>query len=139
MSLVAELKRRKVLKVGAAYLVAAWLAIQVVSIAFPAFEAPAWALRAFILLAMLGFPVVLAVAWAFQSTPEGLRRDTSTAGNKRMAAVVAVFVLLALGWYLYGMPALRPGQEVASAPPTFAFPSSDISVSAKATSALTTG
>ena len=54
MSLIAELKRRNVFKVGAAYLVVAWLAVQVVSIAFPAFEAPPWALRAFILMAMLG-------------------------------------------------------------------------------------
>ena len=57
MTLLAELQRRKVLKVGATYLVVAWLAVQAVSIAFPAFDAPAWALRIFILVTMLGFPV----------------------------------------------------------------------------------
>jgi hypothetical protein len=99
VSLVVELKRRKVFKVGAAYLVVAWLAVQVVSIAFPAFEAPAWALRVFILLAMLGFPAALLLAWAFDATPDGLRRDVSATGSKRMFAIGAVLAALALwGW-----------------------------------------
>ena len=55
MSLVAELQRRSVFKVGAAYLVVAWLTIQAASIMFPTFEAPAWALRVFIFVLMLGF------------------------------------------------------------------------------------
>ena len=58
MSLFAELKRRKVVKVGAAYLVVAWVAVQVVSIAFPAFDAPPWAMRVFILLCLLGDGIV---------------------------------------------------------------------------------
>ena len=57
MSLWAELRRRKVFKVGGAYMVIAWLAVQVASIALPAFEAPAWVLRVFILVLMLGFPL----------------------------------------------------------------------------------
>ena len=112
MSLFAELKRRKVVKVGAAYLVVAWVAVQVVSIAFPAFDAPPWAMRVFILLCLLGFPATLALAWAFESTPDGLRRDASTTGNKRMAMMIAGFAVLALGWYFIGMPSLRPGQKV---------------------------
>ena len=55
-ALFAELKRRKVVKVGAVYLVSAWLAVQAASIGFPAFEAPAWVLRVFILVLLLGFP-----------------------------------------------------------------------------------
>ena len=55
-SFFAELKRRKVFKVGAAYLIVAWLAVQAASIGFPAFDAPPWALRVFILIALLGFP-----------------------------------------------------------------------------------
>ena len=120
MSLVAELKRRKVFKVGAAYLVVAWLAVQVVSIAFPAFEAPPWAMRAFILLALLGFPATLALAWAFESTPEGLRRDGQAAGDKRMAAVVVGLAALALGWYFLGAPSLRPGDRAVPAATTAA-------------------
>jgi hypothetical protein len=99
VSLVVELKRRKVFKVGAAYLVVAWLAVQVVSIAFPAFEAPPWALRAFILVAMLGFPIALLMAWAFESTPEGLKRDAAPIGNKRMWAVGIGLAVLAIAWY----------------------------------------
>ena len=115
VSLLGELQRRKVFKVGAAYLVVAWLTVQVVSIAFPAFEAPAWALRVFILLALLGFPVAMMMAWAFVSTLEGLKRDTSPLGNKRMAGIAALFIVLALAWYFFGVPALRPGEEAASA------------------------
>ena len=71
MSLVAELKRRKVFKVGAAYLVVAWLAVQAASIGFPAFDAPPWALRVFILVSLLGFPLAVIMAWIFDATPEG--------------------------------------------------------------------
>ena len=70
MTLFNELTRRKVFKVGAAYLVVAWLAVQAASIAFPAFDAPAWALRIFILIALLGFPISLVFAWAFDFTPD---------------------------------------------------------------------
>ena len=71
MSLFDELKRRKVFKVGAAYLVVAWLAVQAASIGFPAFDAPPWALRIFILVIFLGFPISLVFAWAFDVTPGG--------------------------------------------------------------------
>ena len=62
MSFLTELSRRKVWKVGAAYLVVAWLAVQAASIAFPAFDAPAWALRIFIQVCLLGFPISLVFA-----------------------------------------------------------------------------
>ena len=62
MSLVAELKRRSVFKVGAVYAVVAWLVVQAASIAFPSFEAPVWALRVFIFAVMLGFPIALVLA-----------------------------------------------------------------------------
>ncbi|MGH8030138.1 MAG: tetratricopeptide repeat protein [Arenimonas sp.] len=122
MSLIAELKRRKVFNVGAAYLVVAWLAVQVVSIAFPAFEAPPWALRVFIVLVMLGFPAALLLAWAFESTPEGLQRDASTIGNKRMFAIGAALGGLALAWYFLAPPAVRDvlQPEAAPAAPTVA-------------------
>jgi TolB-like protein len=116
VSLFAEFKRRNVFKVGGAYLVVAWLAVQVVSIAFPAFEAPPWALRVFILLAMLGFPVALLMAWAFQATPEGLQREASTTGNKRMLAIGAGLGALALAWYFLAPPAVRDAAKPATAP-----------------------
>ncbi len=109
MSLVAELKRRKVFKVGAAYLVVAWLAVQAASIGFPAFDAPAWALRVFILVSLLGFPLALVMAWIFDATPDGMKLDPATAGGARVFGAAVVLVVLALGWYFYGQPSFRKG------------------------------
>lgn len=120
MSLVAELKRRKVLKVGAAYLVVAWLAVQAASIGFPAFETPAWALRIFILVALLGFPCALVLVWMLDVTPEGLKVETATTGTRRIIAVAIALVVLALGWYFVGQPAVRVavrGSEPLTGPP----------------------
>jgi len=109
MNLIAELKRRKVFKAGAAYLVVAWLAVQAASIGFPAFDAPPWALRVFILLSLLGFPLAVVMAWVFDVTPEGVKLDPDKAGGKRVFAAAAVLVVLALGWYFYGQPSFRKG------------------------------
>lgn len=109
MSLIAELKRRKVFKVGAAYLVVAWLAVQAASIGFPAFEAPPWALRVFILVSLLGFPLAVIMAWIFDATPEGMKLDPSPIGRARVFGAAAVLVVLALGWYFYGQPSFRKG------------------------------
>jgi TolB-like protein len=109
MSLIAELKRRKVFKVGAAYLVVAWLAVQAASIGFPAFDAPPWALRIFILVALLGFPIAVVMAWVFDATPEGVKLDATMTGSKRVFAAAAILIVLALGWYFKGQPAFRKG------------------------------
>ena len=109
MSLIAELKRRKVFKVGAAYLVVAWLLVQAASIGFPAFEAPPWALRVFILISFLGFPVALVMAWVLDLTREGVKLDASGAGRKPLFAVAAVLVALALVWFYRGQPSYRAG------------------------------
>jgi adenylate cyclase len=69
-----ELKRRNVYKVAIAYAVVAWLLMQVASQIFPFFEIPSWAVRLVVLLLILGFPIVLVLAWAFDLTPEGLKR-----------------------------------------------------------------
>ncbi|MEO7251854.1 MAG: hypothetical protein ABIW30_04510 [Arenimonas sp.] len=112
MSLLAELKRRKVFKVGAAYLIVVWIAVQAASIGFPAFDAPPWALRAFILVSMLGFPIAVVMAWVFDVTPEGVKLDAITSGSKRVFAVAALLIVLTLGWYFYGQPAFRKGDDV---------------------------
>src|SRR4249919_466412 len=107
MSLFEELKRRKVFKVGVGYLVVAWLVIQVASIGFPTFEAPPWALRVFILVVLLGFPISLLFAWAFDVTPEGLKADGASTGNKRFLFVAVALVALAFAWYFKGQPTYR--------------------------------
>ena len=107
MSFFDELKRRKVFKVGVGYLVVAWLIVQVASIGFPAFDAPPWALRVFILVLLLGFPLALLFAWAFEVTPEGLKRDAIQRGNKRFALVTVALIALAFAWYFKGQPTVR--------------------------------
>src|ERR1044071_6388420 len=105
----AELKRRKVFKVGAAYLIVAWLAVQAASIGFPAFDAPPWALRIFILIALLGFPIAVVLAWVFDVTREGVKLDAGVSGGKALFAVAALLIVLALFWYFYGQPSFRKG------------------------------
>ena len=70
----AELKRRNVYKVAIAYGVVAWLLMPVASQIFPFFEIPNWGVRLVVLLLVIGFPVAIILAWAFELTPEGLKR-----------------------------------------------------------------
>ncbi len=81
----AELKRRKVYKVGIAYAVVAWVLMQVASQIFPFFEIPNWAVRLVVLLLIIGFPVALLLAWAFELTPEGIKRTEDVDGSKSSA------------------------------------------------------
>ncbi len=70
----AELRRRNVYKVAIAYAIVAWLLMQVATQVFPFLEIPNWAIRLVIMLIMIGFPIALVIAWAFELTPEGLKR-----------------------------------------------------------------
>jgi TolB-like protein len=89
----AELKRRKVYRVAIAYAVAAWLVAQVVTQIFPVFEISQWALRSMIVLLIIGFPIALILAWAFDITPEGIKRtddiDPAQAQTLRTEAIPA--------------------------------------------------
>jgi adenylate cyclase len=85
-----ELKRRKVLRVAVAYLVIAWLMVEVASLVFPALLLPDWSSRLVVALAMIGFPIALVMAWALQISPEGVRwqaHSDSTAPALRSAAL----------------------------------------------------
>ncbi len=114
MTLLAELKRRKVFKVGAAYVVIAWIVVQVASIALPAFEAPPWVLRVFILVLMLGFPIALVMAWVFDVTPEGVRAETGRRGSTLVFMAAAALTALALVWYFKGQPSNHKEQAVSA-------------------------
>jgi TolB-like protein/Tfp pilus assembly protein PilF len=107
MSLLAELQRRKVFRVAAAYAVVGWLVIQVASTVLPQFDMPDWAPRLVTLLIALGFPVALVMAWVFDVTPGGLKVDASRTGTKRMIAAAVVLAGAALAWYFVGAPAVR--------------------------------
>ena len=76
MSLFTELKRRNVFRVGIAYCVAGWLIAQVLDLAADAFNAPGWVMQMLIVVLLIGLPVALLLAWAFELTPEGIRRET---------------------------------------------------------------
>src|SRR3989440_11990279 len=87
----AELKRRNVYKVAVAYAVIAWLLVQVATQVFPFLEIPNWVVRLVIALVVIGFPIALVIAWAFEATPQGIQRtevaDTmpTAAGQKKNA------------------------------------------------------
>ncbi|MDQ3115164.1 MAG: tetratricopeptide repeat protein [Verrucomicrobiota bacterium] len=103
-----ELKRRSVYKVAVAYTVVAWLLIQVATQVFPFLQIPDWAIRLVIMLLALGFPIALVIAWAFELTPEGLKR-TETAeslpARKRDHAwiyIVVIGLVLSVGLFFLG-------------------------------------
>ena len=96
MTLFAELQRRKVFKVGAAYLVIAWLLIQVAATVAPQLSLPDWVPRLVTLLLMLGFPIALLVAWFLERTPDGVQVDAASRGSAGMVAVAVLLAVLAV-------------------------------------------
>ena len=91
-----EVRRRKVYRVAAAYVVAAGFLIQIASAAFPAWDLPSWSLRLVITLLLIGFPVALILAWAYDVTPQGVR-VTSTATTPGAHRRRNLFILIATG------------------------------------------
>ena len=75
MSFIGELKRRNVVRVGFAYAVIGWVLAQIAEFAFDNFGAPDWVLKSFVVLLLLGLPLALFFAWAFEITPEGIKRE----------------------------------------------------------------
>jgi TolB-like protein/Flp pilus assembly protein TadD len=102
----AELKRRNVYKVAAAYAVISWLLIQVGSILFPTFEAPRWVMKAFIVLVVLGFPLALIFAWAFELTPTGVRRTKYLPNETPAAPADRKFNFMIIGLLLLAVALL---------------------------------
>src|SRR5947207_3720942 len=81
-SFFGELRRRNVYRVGAAYAIVAWLIIQIATQVFPVLEIPNWCVRLVIVLLALGFPVALILAWAYELTPEGIKRTEAVVAEK---------------------------------------------------------
>jgi TolB-like protein/Tfp pilus assembly protein PilF len=84
-NLFSELKRRNVYKVAVAYAVASWLLIQIATQVFPFFEIPNWAVRLVVLILIAGFPVALVFSWAFEITPEGIKRESEIESDASIA------------------------------------------------------
>ena len=108
-SLFTELKRRNVFKVGTAYLVLAWIVIQVTGLAVPALHLPDWINTAVFFFGVIGLPFALFFAWAFEITPDGIKKEseinrdeslTSHTGRKLDFSIIALLVI-ALGYFIY--------------------------------------
>jgi TolB-like protein/cytochrome c-type biogenesis protein CcmH/NrfG len=103
-----ELKRRNVYKVAVAYAVVGWLLVQVATQVFPFLEIPNWTIRLVILLTAFGFPVAVIIAWAFELTPEGIKRTEAADAARQHSrgglwiAVVAIAATLSLGLFFLG-------------------------------------
>ncbi len=121
--LLVEFKRRNVYKVAVAYAVMGWLLIQIATQTFPFLEIPNWAIRLVIMLVAIGFPIALILAWAFELTPEGIRRAETVTGataaksaHRAWIYVVMVAGILSIGVFFLGRyTALRTSSSPESA------------------------
>src|SRR5947207_5661375 len=115
----AELRRRNVYKVAVAYIVAGWALAQGIAQVLPVFDTPTWLIQLLVVLIILGLPVALAMAWAFESTPKGIKRTedadampAGTAGAKRAWIYVAIVGgLLSIGLFFIGRYTAVPKQN----------------------------
>jgi TolB-like protein/Tfp pilus assembly protein PilF len=106
-----ELKRRNVYKVAVAYAVVAWLLLQAASIFFPAFDAPPWVMKVFIIFIIFGFPLALILSWAFEITPEGIKLESEIEPGKsikrrtgrKIIAITIALAVVAAGLFVYQM------------------------------------
>jgi TolB-like protein len=109
MSFFEELKRRNVVRVGVVYLIVAWLLAQVADLMLENFNAPDWVIQAILVVLIVGFPLAVVFAWAFELTPEGIKKErdvdraqsiTRHTGRKLDRTIIVVLVL-ALGYFIY--------------------------------------
>ncbi|PYJ19855.1 MAG: hypothetical protein DME99_11490, partial [Verrucomicrobia bacterium] len=122
----AELKRRHVYRVAIAYTVVAWLLIQVATQVFPFFEIPNWVVRLVVLVVVLGFPIALIIAWAFEMTPQGMKRAEDIAPNeyiphwsaRRFAALIVTIAMLATGLMMFPLVRKSTSRAQITAPLT---------------------
>jgi TolB-like protein/Flp pilus assembly protein TadD len=109
----AELKRRNVYKVAVAYAVVAWLLMQIASQIFPFFEIPNWIVRLVVLVLIIGFPIALIIAWAFEMTPQGIKRtEAADAAGLRSHGgawiyIVLIGAVLSVGLFFVGRYTVR--------------------------------
>jgi hypothetical protein len=121
----AELKRRNVYKVAVVYAIVGWLLTQVATQVFPFFEIPNWSVRLLVVLLLFGFPIALVLAWAFELTPEGIKRAEDVAPSesithktgRKLTALIVFVAVVALALFLVQLarrkPAVIPGTAAA--------------------------
>jgi len=118
LNLLAELRRRNVIRMAGLYLVGAWLIVQVGATLLPVFEAPAWVMKALVATLCIGFVAALVFAWIFELTPDGLKRDAGIAASesiapltgKRLDRMIIVALSLALGYFVFDKFVLAPNR-----------------------------
>jgi TolB-like protein/Tfp pilus assembly protein PilF len=122
-SFFAELRRRNVYKIAVGYAVVGWLLIQVATQVFPFFEIPNWAVRLVVLVIVIGFPIALVIAWAFELTPGGIKRteeaDQVYPGRPRGRAWIYVVIsagLLSAGLFFLGRYTAPNENKIANVP-----------------------
>src|SRR5215471_2736398 len=125
-SFFAELRRRNVYKVAVAYLVASWLLIQIATQVFPFFDIPNWAVRLVVLILILGFPAALIFSWAFEITPEGIKRESEIESDKsitrktgrKLVGFTVVLAVIAASLFVFQLvrPKSEPEKSVATQP-----------------------
>jgi adenylate cyclase len=109
MSIINELKRRNVFRVGVAYVIGSWLLAQVADLMLENFGAPDWVMKSFLGFLIIGFPLALFFAWAFEMTPEGIKKEkdvdrsqsiTPQTGQKLNSAIIGIMAI-ALAWFVW--------------------------------------
>ena len=129
MSFLEELKRRNVVRVGVVYLITAWLLAQVADLLLENFNAPDWVIQAILVVLIIGFPLAVVFAWAFELTPEGLKKEkdvdrsqsiTRVTGRKLDRAMIVILVV-ALSYFIWEsrvqhQHAEAPEQQTATEP-----------------------
>jgi TolB-like protein/Tfp pilus assembly protein PilF len=101
-----ELKRRNVFRVALAYSITGWLIAQIAGLAADSFGAPGWVMKMIITMLLLGFPVAMVMAWAYDLTPDGLRRDAGdeaaqSAGKSKLDRAITIALVAALAYFAY--------------------------------------
>ena len=122
-SFFSELKRRNVYKVAVAYAIVGWLVIQITSTVLPTFHAPEWVVQTLMVLVALGFPIALVLAWAFELTPEGIKRTEDVAPNesitfrtgRKLVGITIAMALIAAGLMTFKVLRPKPGTMAAAA------------------------
>jgi len=101
---LSEIKRRNVFKVAAAYLLVAWVLIQIADILAPQLNLPGWVPRFVTFIFLLGFPLALVLAWVFDVTPAGIKTEFGSKNDKAFFIIAGILGTIVIGWYVWDRP-----------------------------------
>jgi TolB-like protein len=139
VSFIKELRRRNVFRVAVAYVITAWLLLQVVDILLPMLTLPEWVARFVLLLLLIGFPIAMLLAWAYELTPDGIKKESevdrsesiTTTTAQKLNTGIMVAMAIALVWFAFDKFIAGPDETapaVAAAPPAADVETPDVAV-----------